>query len=533
MRRIYWITGLIVVLVVAGVLIYRGLASGQAQDDSSLQTATVTRGEVAATITGVGTVSSKQSATVSWQTSGKVEKVAAQIGQQVTAGALLASLDPGTLSTSIIQAQADLISAQNDLEELQKPQPLKIAEAAQALTQAQEDLENLLNPTAGAIAQAEIAVVDAQDAVDDAQDAVDALARGRANQQQIELARANYLLAQQKVERMQAIYEDTPGHHDEDPAKAMALSNLAGAENERDRALGTLNWYLGKPSQEEIDQANLEHALAQSQLAEAQATLARLQEPTPEDIDYARAMVESAQEALETARSGATEEELALAQTRVQVAQATLDQAYLTAPFAGMITDMDVLAGDLVSQGTQAFHIDDFSMLFVQLQVSEVDIHQVQVGQEATLTFDAISDREYQGTVTKIGMAATISQGVVNYPVTVQLTNPDESIFPGMTAAVTIVVEKHTGVLVVPNQALRTSSGQRTVTVLFEGRQISLPVTVGLTSASLSEVTSDQLREGDTVVVNGSASSTTADQFNRGGMMPGVDLGGGPDVIFP
>lgn len=539
-KKVFWrILVLVIILAVAGVLVYRKVAASQAaQTTGSLRTATVTLGDVASTISGVGTMRSKQSATVNWQTSGKVEAVDVTIGQQVSAGDVLASLEPASLSTNIIQAQADLISAQNDLEDLQTPDPLKIAQAEKALAQAQETLDNLLNPSPTAILQAEAAVTEAESAVEDAQAGVTKLSYGRGSQEQLELARASYLLAEQKVELMQDKYNDTSGQYDSDPQKALALSNLAAAEAARDKALATLNWYLGKPGDEEISEANLKLALAEAALAEAQDSLDSLKNPTETDIAIAEATVKDAEKALDDARNGASEEELIIAQTRVTVAQATLDQAHLTAPFNGVITDMDVLEGDLVSQGTEAFRIHDLSMLFVDLSISEVDIQLVKVGQEARLTFDAIPDIEYTGVVTKIGMAATISQSVVNYPVTVQITNADASIFPGMTAAVSIVVEKVENVLVVPNQALRTTNGQRTVTVLFEGEQISVPVTVGLTSDSMSEISSTQLREGDTVVVNTTTTTTSSssnmpvfrDEFGPGG---GVMIAPGGGATFP
>jgi multidrug efflux pump subunit AcrA (membrane-fusion protein) len=97
-----------------------------------------------------------------------------------------------------------------------------------------------------------------------------------------------------------------------------------------------------------------------------------------------------------------------------------------------------------------------------------------------------------------------------------------------MTASVTIVVDQREDVLLVPNKAIRSSGGQRTVTILFEGQQISVPVTVGLTGDSMSEITSDQLREGDTVVINGSTSTTTtsSNTQNSGNFSGPVDLGG-------
>jgi HlyD family secretion protein len=529
MKKTYWrILVLVLVLAVAGFLVYRKVSASQTKTTGTLQTATVSLGNVSSTISGVGTMRSKQSATISWQTSGKVQVVNATIGQQVNAGDVLASLDPNSLSPTIIQAQADLISAQNDLKALQTPDPLKIAQAEKTLSQAQDTLNKLQNPSESDILQAQQAVIDAQSKVDDAQATVDKQSYGRGSQQQIELARANYLLAVQKVELMQSKYDDTSGSPDTNPEKAVALSNLAAAQTARDRALANLNWYLGKPSSEEVSQANLDLSLAKAKLADAQDTLDSLKNPTEADIAIAKANVENAQEALDTARKGATEEELIVARTRVQVAQATLDQASLTAPFSGVLTDANVLEGDLVSAKTDAFRINDLSMLFVDLSISEVDIQQVKLGQEATLTFDALGDKEYTGVITKIGMAATISQGVVNYPVTVQITNPDSTIYPGMTAAVSIVVQKAANVMRVPNQALRTTNGQRTVTVLFEGQQISVPVTVGLSSDTFTEVSSSQLREGDTVVLN---TSTTTSLTNNNQFGRGVFGGGGGEFI--
>jgi HlyD family secretion protein len=533
MKKVYWrILALVVVLAVTGVLVYRKVAASQAQSTVSLRTATLTLGEVASTITGVGTMRSKQTATVNWQTSGKVEAVNVTIGQQVTAGDVLASLDPSSLSTNIIQAQADLINAQNNLEDLQTPNPLKIGEAEKTLTQAQAALDNLLNPTESAILKTEAAVTNAQAAVEDAQAAVDKLTYKRATSEQISLARYDLRVAEEKVLEAQERYDNTSGDPEVNSDKARALSSLSSAKTARDRALANLNWYTGKASTEEVSQANLKLALAENTLAEAQDTLDSLKNPTETDIAIARAKVEDAEEALADAHKGASEEELIIAQTRVTVALATLDQARLAAPFNGVITDMDVLEGDLVSQGTEAFRIHDLSLLFVDLSISEMDIQLVQLGQEATLTFDALPDMEYTGVVTKIGMAATISQGVVNYPVTVQITNADASIFPGMTAAVSIVVEKVENVLVVPNQALRTTNGQRTVTVLFEGQQISVPVTVGLTSDSVSEISSTQLREGDTVVVN-TSTTTTGSSTNLQGLRNEFGPGGGGVMVAP
>jgi macrolide-specific efflux system membrane fusion protein len=102
-----------------------------------------------------------------------------------------------------------------------------------------------------------------------------------------------------------------------------------------------------------------------------------------------------------------------------------------------------------------------------------------------------------------------------------------------MTASVTIVIDQVADALLVPNKAIRSNGGQKTVTVLFEGQEITIPVTVGLIGDSMSQVTSNQLREGDTLVVYGATSSSTASNGDRvfiGGPGEGFEV---PAGVFP
>ena len=489
---------------------------------------------VESTISGTGTVQSQQNANVSWQTSGTVQLVEVSIGQLVHQDDQLASLDPSTLPTSVLQAKIDLISAKEALEELQKPQPLKLAEAQTALDNAKQTLDDLLHPTDAAIAQAQLAVINAQDDVDTAQVGVNRLQYGRGSEEAIATAQAAYVVAQSEVQRLQTLYDHTGGDPSEDPAKAQALSALEAAKTKRNSALATLNWYNGERSQSEVETTLNDLVVAQGILADAQDALDKLQNPSEQDIALTQATVDDAQSTLDALVDGPTENDLTVAQTRVLLAEAAEAQASMIAPFTGTITSLDVMAGDIVNAGTAALRIDDLSKLYINLSISEMDISSIKVGQDAAITFDAIAGKEYLGKVTQISMVATVSQGVVNYPVTVQITNPDESILPSMTASVSIIVAKAENVLVVPNNALRTTNGQRTVTVLFEGQQISVPVTVGLVGDSTSEVTSDQLREGDTVVLTGSSTITSGGGNGAGGdfniQFEGPSGGFGPGI---
>jgi HlyD family secretion protein len=116
-----------------------------------------------------------------------------------------------------------------------------------------------------------------------------------------------------------------------------------------------------------------------------------------------------------------------------------------------------------------------------------------------------------------------VTQGVVNYPVLVSVSNPDASIMPGMTANLAITVAQDQNVLIVPLRAVRTQGTQKMVTVLYQGQEISVTVQVGLTNDTDAEITGGQLKAGDEVVVSGSSTTTQP----RGGGPGGFFFGRG------
>jgi HlyD family secretion protein len=200
---------------------------------------------------------------------------------------------------------------------------------------------------------------------------------------------------------------------------------------------------------------------------------------------------------------------LVAAQARVDAAQATLDMARLTAPFAGTVTEAFPLPGDQVSVGTMAFRLDNLSSLLVDVELSEVDINRVAIGQPVTLTFDAILGKEYEGQVTKVAQAGTIVGGVVNFTVTVELIDADEFVKPGMTAAVNIIVREINDAVLVPNRAVRLVDGERVVFVSGEnGMPEKTEISLGASSDTMSEVIGGDLQEGDEIILNPTADLT-------------------------
>jgi HlyD family secretion protein len=220
-----------------------------------------------------------------------------------------------------------------------------------------------------------------------------------------------------------------------------------------------------------------------------------------EDLALAKAKLEDAQRTYDRLKGGNTAD-IAAAQARVDAAQATLNMARLVAPFDGTVTEADSLPGDQVAAGATAFRIDNLDTLLVDVQVSEVDINSIKVDQPVTLTFDAILGKEYHGAVAEVAQAGTATQGVVNFTVTVELTDADENVKPGMTAAVNIVVQEIKDAILVPNRAVRLVDGQRVVYLLVDGKPIKKELRLGPSSDTSSVVAVGDVKQGDIVILN-------------------------------
>jgi HlyD family secretion protein len=452
MKRV--ITVLIVlVLIAAGVYAYSLWQAGRrAQAISNLQTEILSRGNLVATIGATGTVRANQTAILAWQTSGSVEAVLAEVGEDVTINAPLAILDQASLPQNIILAGADLVSAQNDLEQLLEPaSELEITRAEQAIASAQEtvrDLQQYVNNLKSSSSQADI-----------------------------DQARATVVLAQNKLDEANEDFQPYANKPEDNLVRATLLGKLALAQKEYDGAVTRLNNLLGTANAVDLAVAESDLALAQAQLKDAQ-------------------------EAYDTLLAGPDADDIAAAEARVAAAQATVDLMRLEAPFAATVTEVQVKPGDQIAPGTLAFRLDDLTRILVDVMVPEVDINRIRHGQEVVVTFDAIPAGEYHGRVTQVALVGTARQDVVDFAVTVELTDADEKVKPGITAAVNVVVEELQDVLLVPNRAVRLQDGQRVVYILQDGSPQPVEIDLGASSDVYSEVVGGDLRTGARVVLN-------------------------------
>ncbi|HSN95507.1 MAG TPA: efflux RND transporter periplasmic adaptor subunit [Anaerolineaceae bacterium] len=189
------------------------------------------------------------------------------------------------------------------------------------------------------------------------------------------------------------------------------------------------------------------------------------------------------------------ENQLAIAQKRMQAAE-------IKAPFDGVVTAIYSQPGTATSPNTKAVQVADLSIYYIDVPVAEVDIPVIELGQEADLVFDAFFTDTYHGKVTQIDKVGQEIAGVVNYNVTITMTDGIEKINPGMTAGVTIITAAKPNVLVVPSAAVKTVEGDSVVYVLKNSTPQAVKVRVGAYSSDSVEILEGDLQEGETLVLN-------------------------------
>jgi len=484
-KRTWIILAVVAALIVGGVYFTTRSTTGQANASSLLTNATlgnVVQTTLITSVDSTGSIIPEASLNLAFSASGTVDTVKVQVGDRVQKGAVLATLDTSDLENAVTQAeQAYLLQQLTYSETVQAdPNDLAVAQAsynsaAASYSAARQDYSQLSVKESTQCSS----LTSAKTALDRAQTAYDRIANDHQASQYLSSDWGPYQQVVKALENAQDAY-------------TQAVSNCN----------------ITKLS---LNDSGLRSA--QTQLQSAKASLDNLTSPRAEKVVQAAA-------ALEQAR-------LSLEQAKRELASATI-----TAPFDGLITAVSVIAGD-TSNSSATISIADTSRLHVDVLVDETEIANIQVGQDAQITLDALTGITLTGKVANIDPSGTVSSGVVNYSVRVNLDTTDAAqtaaLKLDMTANASIIGEQHENVLAVPTLAIRTmtapaQSGTVTTTatsmvmVVQNGQPRPVPVTVGMTAGDLTEVTGD-LQVGDQVVLKSTTTSTSNTQ----------DLGGPPD----
>jgi HlyD family secretion protein len=273
---------------------------------------------------------------------------------------------------------------------------------------------------------------------------------------------------------------------------------------------------------------DLETAQTTYQSAVADRSALEAQEHAAED----GVKVADSQVTVAKAQVAANQAQVKQSTAALRAAQIDLDHTNITAPVDGVVVSRSVDVGQTVAASLSAptlFLIaQDLTKMQVDTNVSEADVGRVRVNQPSTFTVDAYPGRTFTGTVTSIREAPINVQNVITYDAVIGVSNPDLTLFPGMTANVKILVAERPGALRIPNAALRyhppqasttvrtstsskTSRADKAVWVLDANdtpRRVAIDT--GETDGTFTEVTGGSLRDGDRVIVAALSTTTPA-----------------------
>jgi HlyD family secretion protein len=241
-----------------------------------------------------------------------------------------------------------------------------------------------------------------------------------------------------------------------------------------------------------------------------------------------------------TADLAQAEATVTIKQAALESAQANLGYCKITAPVDGIIIARDVDLGQTLAAAMTTpvlFTVaQDITKMNIKADVSEADIGQVKDGQPVDFSVDAFPDDVFHGVVTQVRKSPTTTQNVVTYQVVISVDNPEQKLFPGMTADVSILVAVRENVLVIPNTALRYTPpdqaayegtpptnlqrNQRLIyTTSADGAKLKpLVVKTGISDGISTEIL-DGLNDGARVVT--STLTATASSSGFGGPPPG------------
>ena len=230
-------------------------------------------------------------------------------------------------------------------------------------------------------------------------------------------------------------------------------------------------------------------------------------------------LTESIQSASETLRS---------AEISLQNLQDTMANYTVTSPISGTIIEKDAKVGDAVKSGDTLCVIYDLNYLEMVINVDELQISSLTVGQKVQITADAVQDKNYVGTVTRVSMKGTSNGGTTTYPVTIRIDETD-GLRPGMNANAEIVVAEAANALTVPNAAIvrggyvlvtqdSPSASKADATMEAPEGFVYVAVKTGVSDDDYTQIVSG-IQEGDTIGYDPNSVSSDSYYDDGSGMM--------------
>lgn len=473
------------------------------REGSKEETITITRGDFVSQVSASGKVVAAQSSRLGFDQSGRVSGVYAKVGDSVTAGTLLASIENGSARADAAQKQATLEREQAKLAAARRgtrPEQLaltqqKYADASSALLIAIKD----------ASLKTESALLNNADTLFENGNSVNPTLIVRTDSQNekraIEIERLT--VGEKILAWKSAITTLSPSS----PPATISSVRLTGTA-----AVSATTAFLGRLGRITANLSTGNAGLTQSQIDAYRATVNAADQAvsaaaSSEQTTYAAWTVASNNLALE--KSGSTPEDITAQEAQVKAAEADLANAQaqvkktlVIAPFDGIVTQMDAKVGEISSPNVSVIALIGTGLYEIESYIPEVSIARLSVGNPAVITLDAYgSDVEFAAKVIAIDPAETVRDGVSTYKTRLQFSENDPRIKPGMTANIRITTERKSGAIIVPKGVITEKDGVKTIRVIIGETIHDVTVETGsITPLGQVEIVSG-LSEGDQIVL--------------------------------
>ena len=498
-KRRKWIKRVLVIAAVLALLFWivvRPMLGGTAAVSGAYQTAQVQRQDLTVSVSGSGTVTPIESYQVSALVTGEILESPFEDGDQVEKDQLLYRIDPGSAQTALQQAQLSVQQAQMNYDTLASSLQVKAIGGGVVQT---------LHVQEGDLVSAGTAIAD----ITDTSTMTLTVPFQAGDAAHISAGQTAQVTLSGTLETLSGTVESVASADQVGNGGALVrqvkirLIN-PGALTDATTATARVGSYACASG------GTLSPRLRQTITAAASGEITSLNVSVGSRVSAGTVLAAIGGESAENSLADAA---LAVqnAQLSLQSAQEALDSYTITSPISGTVIEKNLKAGDQLNGGDSGAMavIYDLSQLELQMDVSELDIGQIQPGQTVEITAEALPGQTFTGVVEKVSVNGTTTDGFTTYPVTILLSEYGD-LNPGMNVSADIIMERSENALCVPAEAVNSDGtvlvagegafAEDGVTIADPSKIESRPVTLGRGNQDYVEITSG-LEEGETVLL--------------------------------
>jgi len=484
------ITVAAVILVVAAAGTWAGLnlfgTSG-----SRYVTVPAELGTVQQTTSLSGTIEPVTQANLNFATSGTVATVGVTLGEKVHEGQVIATLQTAQLSAQVDQAVSSLDGAQSALKHDESPSGSSVVADETAVSNAQSTLTDDKTALSDASTTNQMSLASAQAAVQSAQTALADVTMQLQNDQSTLTAAQDKESVDCQGDALASSSICTSDENAVTSARSQVTSDENNVTSDQSQVVSDENNVTSTQlhNTETIQQDQRQVTTDASLLSSDHATLTTARDGTYGDLLASdRASVASAESSLETAQQGLTGARLIspISGTVIAVNVTVGAAASADASTVGSPSSSSSSSGS--SPSSPAVEVVSPGTFEVQATASDAQVSKMKVGDEVVITPSGATSIDV-GTVTQVGSIATVSSGVVTFPVTIGVKGTATGLYEGASAQLTIFVLQVKHVLTVPSSAVHTLGPRSFVYVLVNGKEVVHPVTVGAVGGTLTQIT--------------------------------------------